>query len=211
MKTWLRILAWVGGVLGIVAAVLYFFVFDVWTIPSDDPMEAASIEPNVSTGDVVLLSKHTTVARGNLLRCADPQAPGRFVVARAVAMGNERIDLRDEAVMLDGHRQPSPRACDQPRYVLLDPQSNEDVEMRCSIEEFGEREFGVLAAMAHPEPPTTGTVEAGRWYLVSDDRHIHVDSRDFGTIDPATCEHVVFRLQGRKGFGDSKTRLTIIW
>jgi len=211
MKTWLRLLAWVGGVLGVVAAVLYFAVFDVWTIPSDDPMEAASIEPNVSSGDVVLLSKHTTVARGSLLRCADPQAPGRWVVARAVAMGNERIDLKDEAVMLDGHRQPSPRACDQARYVLLDPQSNEDVEMRCSIEEFGEREFGVLAAMQHPEPPTVATVEAGRWYLVSDDRHIHVDSRDFGTVDPATCEHIVFRLQSAKGFGDSKTRLTIIW
>jgi signal peptidase I len=211
LKTWWRLLAWVGGVLGIVAAILYLFVFDVWTIPSDDPMEAASIEPTVSTGDIVLLSKHSSVARGSLLRCADPQAAGRYVIARAIASGNERIDLQNEVVMLDGHRQPSPRACDQPRYTLLNPQTNEDVDMRCSIEEFGERDFQVLAAMQHPEPPITATVEAGRWYLVSDDRHIHVDSRDFGTIDPSTCEHIVFRLQSRKGFSDSKTRLTIIW
>ena len=54
-------------------------------------------------------------------------------------------------------------------------------------------------------------IEAGKWYLVSDDRHIHLDSRDFGQIDPTTCQHIVYRLQSAKGFGDSKRRLSVIW
>jgi len=98
MRTWLKLVAWVGGILGAVVLLLYVFVFDVWTIPGDDPMESASIEPNLSAGDVVLVSRHTTVTRGNLLRCPDPQAPGRFVVARAIASGGEHVEIGHQAV-----------------------------------------------------------------------------------------------------------------
>jgi signal peptidase I len=62
-----------------------------------------------------------------------------------------------------------------------------------------------------PEPPTKTTVPAGSWFLVSDDRHVHLDSRDYGEVDPSTCQHVVFRLVGAAGFGDSRKRLSIVW
>ena len=68
-----------------------------------------------------------------------------------------------------------------------------------------------LRSSDHPEPPTKTAVESGKWFLVSDDRHIHVDSRDFGQVDTTTCQHIVFRLQSGQGFGDSKKRLSIIW
>ncbi len=210
MRTWFRIVAWVGGILGVVALVLYVFVVDVWTVPSDDPMESASIEPTLSAGDVVLVTRHTSVARGNLLRCPDPQMPGRFVIARAVAQPGETLEIRDEVVNIDGRRLPSPRACDTPVVTVHDPQSDEDVPMNCSVEEYGERDFWVLRAPDHPEPPTKVKVEQG-WFLVSDDRHVHVDSRDFGQLDPSACQHVVFRLVSKDGFGDSKKRLSIIW
>jgi hypothetical protein len=54
-------------------------------------------------------------------------------------------------------------------------------------------------------------IQPGRWYLVSDDRHIHLDSRDYGQIDPATCQHIVFRVASARGFGDADKRLSIIW
>jgi signal peptidase I len=211
MRTWLKILAWVGAILAIAGLVLYAFVFEVWTVPSDDAIEAASIQPTLSAGDVVLLSRHTSVARGNLLRCPDPQAPGRFVIARAIAVGGETLELRDEVVMIDGRHMPSPRACDTPTVLLHDPQTDEDVSLRCSVEELGERDFSTFRANDHPEPPTKASVESGRWYLVSDDRHVHVDSRDFGQVDVGACQHVVFRVVSQAGFGDSKTRLSIIW
>jgi signal peptidase I len=210
MRTWLKLMAWVGGVLGLVALVLYAFVVDVWRVPTDDPREAASIEPTLSAGDLVLVSRHATVARGNLLRCPDPQAPGRFVVARAIGVPGEHVEITGEVVTLDGKRLPSPRACDTPRVTLHDPQSEQDVDLQCSVEDFGEREFWSLRA-DKAEPPTKATVEPGRWYLVSDDRHVHVDSRDFGQIDVSTCLHIVFRLEGAAGFADEKKRLSIIW
>jgi signal peptidase I len=211
MRAWFKFLGWALGILGVAAAVLYALVFDVWTVPTDDPMEAASIEPTLGAGDVVLVSRHTSVGRGNLLRCADPQAPGRFVVARAIARGGEEVDIRGEVVTVDGHRTPSPRACDTPTVLVHDPQSSEDINLRCAVEEYGESEFGTLTASDHPEPPTKARPEPGLWYLLSDDRHVHVDSRDFGSIDPATCRQIVFRVVGQAGFADAKKRLSIVW
>jgi signal peptidase I len=211
MRTWLKLVAWVFGVLGGVGLLLYIFVFDVWTIPSDDPMESASIEPTLSAGDVVLVSRHTTVTRGNLLRCPDPQAPGRFVIARAIATNGEHVEIQNEVVTLDGKRLPSPRACDTPVVVVHDPQNDVDVSLQCSVEDYGERDFWVLRAGTHPEPPTNVQLESGRWFLVSDDRHVHVDSRDFGQIDVSACLHIVYRVESRAGLGDEPKRLSIIW
>jgi signal peptidase I len=52
--------------------------------------------------------------------------------------------------------------------------------------------------------------EAGKLFLVSDNRSMHEDSRDFGQVDASTCEHIVFRLWGEH-YTDSSRRFTIIW
>jgi signal peptidase I len=211
MRTWIRIVAWLAGVVGAALLVLYLFFFDVWTVPKDDPLLTASIEPTLSAGDVVVLMRHASVSRGNLLRCADPQAVSRYIIARAIGGFGDRLELRDEVVSIDGRRTPSPRRCDPPDTVVFDPQTKEDVSLTCSVEEFGEMTYSALRAPDRPEPPTRALVEPSRWFLVSDNRHVHLDSRDFGQMDPATCEHIVFRLVGAAGFGDSKRRLSIIW
>lgn len=211
MRTWLKIVAWILGVVGAVLLLLYVGFFDVWTVPADDPLLAASIEPTLSAGDVIVVTRRTDVSRGNLLRCADPQAPGRFVVARAIARFGDEIEIGGETVAIDKHRNPSPRACDAPTEVVHDPQSGEDMTLACSVEEYGEMTYNALRSTDHPEAPTVEKVQQDRWYLVSDDRHVHLDSRDFGEIDPRTCQHIVFRLVSAKGFGDSKKRLNIIW
>ena len=212
MRTWFKFIGWIVGVVGAILLVLYLGFFDVWTIPVDDPMLSASIEPTLTAGDIVVLTKRTDVSRGNLLRCADPQAPGRFVIARAMGRFGDRIEIGSEVVSLDGHRTPSPRGCDPPTMVIHDPQSNEDVTLGCSVEEYGEMNYSALRDVDHPEPPTkAASIDPGKWFLVSDDRHVHLDSRDFGQIDPNTCKHIVFRIVGAAGLGDSKKRLTIIW
>jgi signal peptidase I len=212
MRTWLHLVAWLVGVLTVVLLVLYAFFFDVWTVPADDPLLSASIEPTLSAGDVVVVTRRTTVARGNLVRCDDPQAAGRYVVARAMARFGDKLDILGEVVLIDGKHTPSPRSCDTPRVDLFDPQTNESVSLACTVEEYGEMAYSALRSEDHPEPPTrVMTVEANRWFLVSDDRHVHLDSRDFGQIDPATCQHIVYRLVGAGGFGDTRRRLSIIW
>jgi signal peptidase I len=200
-----------GAIVAAIALALYLLVFDVWTVPADDPLLAASIEPTLSAGDVVLVTRRSSVSRGELLRCEDPQAPGRFVIGRAIARFGEKVELQEEVVTVDGKRMPSPRRCDQPTVVVRNPQTNDDVPLACSVEEYSDMSFPALRSQDHPEPPTRADVAAGRWFLVSDDRHIHLDSRDFGQIDPAACRHLVFRLVGAAGFSDEAKRLSIIW
>ncbi|HXX67106.1 MAG TPA: signal peptidase I [Polyangiaceae bacterium] len=211
MLAWFRALAWLAVITGAVMLVLYVFAFDVWRVPGDDPLLSAAIQPTLGAGDLVLVTRHATVARGNLLRCADPQAPGRFVVARAIAAPGERITIENDVVSIDGRRLPSPRACEERSTTVTDPGTNEDVVLPCAIEDFGDITFGTLRLPAHPRPPTTAVVEEGKWFLVSDDRHVHLDSRDYGQLDPAACQHVVLRIVGAKGFLDARTRLTIVW
>jgi signal peptidase I len=211
MGTWLKIVAWLVAIAGSICLVLEIFFVEVWRVPIDDPLLAASIEPTLSAGDVIVVTRHGSVGRGDMLRCADPQAPGRFVLARALGRYGERVDIRSETVSLDGKHDPSPRSCDPPEVTLHDPRSGDDVTLACAVEEMGDMPFSVLRAADHPEAPSSTMVEAAKWFLVSDDRHVHLDSRDFGQIDPVTCQHVVFRLIGAAGFGDTRRRLTLIW
>jgi signal peptidase I len=209
MRTWFKVVAWVVGVVGAILLVLNQFFFEVWRIPVDDPLLAASIEPTLSANDLVVVTRHGSVGRGDLLRCADPGAPGRFVVARALGSSGENVEVVDEVVKLDGKRTPSPRGCVP--ITLHDPREDVDVVLTCSVEDYGDKSFLALRAQEHPETRTTEKVETGKWYVVSDDRHIHLDSRDFGQVDPRTCQHVVFRLLGAAGFGDTEKRFNIIW
>ena len=61
------------------------------------------------------------------------------------------------------------------------------------------------------EGPPQYHVQAGKVFLMSDDRYLHYDSRNFGTVPQASCQHILFRLWGANGFADSSRRFNIIW
>ncbi|HEV3192334.1 MAG TPA: S26 family signal peptidase [Polyangiaceae bacterium] len=211
MRGSLTFVAWVLGIAGLVLGVLYYFVVDVWTLPIDDPLLAASVAPTLAAGDVVVITRRGAVERGHLLRCADPQAPGRFIVARAIGRYGDSVDITREIVSIDGRRTPSPRRCDPPRSTVFDPTRNTEVELDCAEEEYAGRNFSALRDSESPMPVTKASVEQGKWFLVSDDRHIHLDSRDYGQVEPSTCQHILFRIVGPAGFTDARSRLTVIW
>ncbi len=209
MRGFLRFSLWVFGILGIVGLVLYLLVFDAWTVPGDDPMAAASVEPNLHVGDRLLILRGGDVRPGHLARCTDPDAPGRFVLGRVVAKAGETVAV-DESVVVDGKRNPSPHACTEGRRPMRHPITQEDIELDCGFEDTNGNEHEVLRNVAHPEATIKSKVEIDKVYLVSDNRHIHLDSRDFGQIQASTCHHVVYRLWGDTWW-DSKRRFTSLW
>jgi signal peptidase I len=211
MGTLFRLFLWALAVLAVICGALYLFVFDVWRVPSDDPQLTASILPTLAPGDVMLVMRKPGIGRGELVRCGDPQAPGRFVVARAMGEGGDHVAIEGESVSIDGHHAPTARACEQGRVDVLDPNTNQDEVLTCTVEDYGEMPHPTLRGTERIEPPTRITVEKGRWFLVSDDRHFHLDSRDYGQLDEAACQHVVFRLVGAGGLFDATRRLTVVW
>jgi signal peptidase I len=214
MSPWIKILAWVAGILGALFGILYAFFYDYWRVPDDDPLLTAAIAPTLEPGDLLIVSRRTAIDRGNLLRCPDPQAPGRYVIARAIGHWGDQLDLSNESVSIDRHNMPSPRACEPAEVTVRNPATDQDTVLSCSVEEYGEMTYQALRSRDAPEPFHKVTVELGKWFLVSDDRHVHLDSRDFGQVEggPAGgCQHILFRVVGPGGFFDAKSRLSIIW
>jgi signal peptidase I len=209
VRTLLKILGWTIAVLGVIGGLLYGLLFDVWVVPADDPNLAASIEPQLAPGDTVLISRSTSPETGVLVRCTDPDAPARFVIGRIIGKGGDVVDISGGTFLLNGHGVSAPNACDPPRVTVRNPLTQEDEEVPCSNEEF--------AGITHPalragiETRKHVEIEGGQAYLLSDNRMMHLDSRDFGTVPAHSCQRISFRLWGGGGYGDTKHRLSVVW
>jgi signal peptidase I len=200
---------WAIGILGGIGLVLYLTIFDAWRAPDDDPTFAASLAPNMAAGDEVLLYKSGTLKGGYLTRCTDPDAPGRYVIGRIVAVEGESVDVDNGLAVVQGKRTPSPRGCEG--TSMRHPVTGEDIKLQCTVEDLGGNEHPILVTQQHADGPVHSRVESGNFYLLSDNRYIHLDSRDYGQVKASTCQHVVFRLWSANGFFDAAHRFNVLW
>lgn len=210
MKSLLRWLLWGGGILGAISLLLYLFVFDVWVFEAgNDPQLGASTLPALKPQDKVLLRRGSTPKFGELARCTHPLLPSSFVVGRVFGVSRDHVEVTDGRITTNGRGVASSHGC--PKVVVPHPVTQDLVTLSCGYVETGAWSFEYLIA---PENMSGGahaaTVEAGKVYLVSDNRYMHQDSRDFGQVDAATCMHVVYRLWG-ESYTDSSRRFTILW
>jgi signal peptidase I len=202
---------WATGLLAVVAIALRALLFKVWTIP-DDPRLAASVAPTLAAGDVVLVLTRGEPGFGDLVRCTDPKDASRFVVGRIAGLGYDVVETDAHRLIVNGKRYDGGRACPASAFTVAHPTSNADVELRCDVVEMGGGwHYRGLSATPFQPTKTRTDVENGTVYLLSDNREIHDDSRDFGLLQSATCtERIVFRLWGKEGFSDVKRRMTYI-
>lgn len=199
---------WLTAILGAVGLLLYLYVFDTWVVPSDEPALTAALLPTLSPEDRILTRRGSTPKVGELNRCLRGDGSGKYIVGRVFGTIGDEVDIDNERVTTNGKGVPTRFGCGT--VSVVHPVSGEAVSLSCSVEDNGAFTYGVLVHPEHREGRTTAKVESGMVYLVSDDRHLHLDSRDFGPVDASTCEHVVFRLWGQS-FSDSKHRFNILW
>jgi signal peptidase I len=211
MSGLIRFVLWVALVLGAIGAFLYFAFFDVWKVPADDPQLSVSVAPTMAAGDYVLVARHGTPSTGNLVRCKDPDEPRRWVVGRWIADAGDRVEIAGEGVSINGRVASSPRGCAKPSMTLVNPATGTQEKLTCREVEFAGSTHETLVSTEHAEGNKALTVDPARIFLVSDNRHMHLDSRDFGSIEPSSCEHLVFRLWGDSGYFDAAHRFTILW
>jgi signal peptidase I len=202
-----RILVWTLIVCGVIAGVVYAF-FDPWIVPGDDPQFAVSVEPTMSVGDVILVSRMASPSDGNLVRCTDPDSPGRYVVGRVIGSGTDTVQFVNGDMSVNGKRPTSSVACD-PAH-LKNPATQEDMDLSCFMEEFAGGTHPALTGKV-AGGDSKAELQPGKLFLVSDDRVLHLDSRDFGQVPATSCHTIVLRLWGATGWGDSKRRLTMLW
>ena len=210
MRGFLKFILWVLGLAAGAFLIAYFAFFRIWTIPAGNPLQAASLEPTMSAGDVVFVWRRGTPNRGDLARCTNPETPAKFVVGRAIAKEGETVAFSQEVVSLDGQRNPSPYGCAPPTRTMKDPVSGEEEQLQCSVEDLGGKKYEALRSLSPTPNNRPPQVPPGKLYLVSDNRHFHWDSRNYGPVDATTCRPIYFRLWGKDGFGDSKKRFSCL-
>lgn len=186
-----------------------------WRIPLNDPWLQASVEPSLRGGDLVVLWRLTPAHYGDLVVCPEPNAPERVVVGRILGEAGDSIVIEDGHVAVNGHSVPTERACTEAKLQVNHPGNGQPVELHCDLEKAG----GSLHSRAtrdvsstSPAPARVATnVPDGRVFLVSDNRHLPFDSRDYGPVERSSCrESVIFRLVGQNGFFDVERRFTYI-
>lgn len=213
MRGFIKALLWLVGILAVIAGILRATIFDVWTVPSDDPVFNASIMPTLSPGDVVIMQRGSRPTFADLVRCVDPDVAGRYVVGRVIGEPGDNVYADGHTVRLNGTPVRTTRSCTKTPVTVPDPVTLEPVSLNCGIEELGGTWY--MSANASGARMTLGQVETditdGNLFLVSDNRYFHHDSQDFGAIPIESCtQKIVFRLWSADGWMDSANRMTVV-
>ncbi|MBK6512613.1 MAG: signal peptidase I [Polyangiaceae bacterium] len=209
MRTYLKFLAWVTGILVVISIIARIFFVKPWRIP-DDEVLGASIEPTLSRGDLVLVLHSGTREAGDLVRCPHPEQASRWVIGRFVGSSSDRVMLDSGFVQINGRKYRTTESCLQDHYEIQGPGGVKET-LSCARVDFGGGWHFILLKPGELETSNETTVGAGRIYLVSDNRYFGFDSRDFGTVAQDTCkEKVLFRLWSKEGFFSSNRRFDYI-
>lgn len=208
MRNFGRNLTWIAAILGAVGFLLYLFVVDTWVVPEDEPLIMMSIRPTLFAGDRILIMRRGTPRYGQLARCPAPGDPGKWVIGRVFGVEGDNVQIKRELVTVSGNAVSPRHGCGT--VDIVHPATGQTISLSCGVEDNGAWTYGALRSVEFPEGERTAYVEPGHLYLVSDNRHLHWDSRDFGSIEAEGCQHVIFRLWGDT-FTDTSRRSTILW
>ncbi len=208
----LKFLLGAAVVLAVIGVVLRLTVLDVWRVPTDDPTLAASLAPTLSAGDLVLAWRGTEPGFSALALCADPTEPEGFVAGRLLGERGKTVRLEGNDVLLNGDRGQTDTACDEATFSMRHPDRDEEVTLGCEIERWGSsRHMRGSTRGKNLRRPEEFRVPPGEVFLVSDNRALPYDSRQYGALPRASCKsRIFFRLWGKDGFADATRRFTFI-
>jgi signal peptidase I len=138
---------------------------------------AGSMQPTLRAGDHFFIDKRRTpIERGDIIVFRYPRTPNLDYVKRVVAVGGDRIEMRQGIVVLNG--QPLPQT------PLTDPCQDVANPASCSArqEANGGRTYSIYRAVRqNPDAPAV-EVPSGHFYVLGDNRENSNDSRVWGTV-----------------------------
>jgi signal peptidase I len=211
MEKALKFVLWTLGILGVLVGIGRAFLFVGWKVPMD-PVLAASLAPTLRGGDYVLVLTVGTVKWGDLVRCPDPDDSSRWVVGRVMGMPGDDVAIKGGLLTVNGMRYDATEACKENKVEVPHPDSGSPVEMHCSRVEIGNNwHFRATGNKHVGSDDDQHSTSREHFYLLSDNRDFHDDSRDFGDIPIESCtERLFFRLWGPDGWMNSEERMTVI-
>jgi signal peptidase I len=212
MKGWMKALLWTAGILAVVFGVLRYWFMDFQRIPEDvNDVRNWANAPNLEPGDFALVWRGGTPHTGDLVRCIDPNDNSRWLVARVVALGGEKVETIDGVLAINNFRVRLNACAGDPRKTMSP--DGVEVDLPCHSEELGGSKHDIYTANP-PMQLAPQVVEAGKMFLLSDNRGDAYanDSRTVGALPVEACQQrLMMRLWSKKGWGDDKRRLTFLF
>lgn len=209
MRSFVRGTAWLAGIFGAIGLLLYLFVFDTWLVPTfDNPQSNVAMLPALQPDDRILTLRGRQPLFGELARCVSPDPTQAFIVGRVMGVPGDLVEIDNGVVVTNGKPVPTRHQC--PAVTVLHPVTQSPVLLQCNVSETAGWSYQYLTTRDYGDGHHAAQIDAGRLYLVSDNRHMHKDSRDFGPVEASTCEHVVYRLWG-SSFLDGSRRFSLLW
>jgi signal peptidase I len=208
-----RFLLWTAIILGIIVGIARVVAIRWWRVPEGDLYLDASIAPTLRGGDLVILWRLTKPHLGDLVVCPEPKAPNRVVIGRIIGEGGDKVQIEGQRLSVNGRQAETELACDPRTFTVTHPNSKKELQQNCDIEAIAGTSHmrGGTAGHSVMPPPADTRVPEGKVFLLSDNRLLPYDSRDFGVVDRDTCtESVVFRIVSHLGYSDAPRRMTYI-
>ena len=185
-KGFLKLLAWLVGILLVFVAVMRIFFVDVAVVGHN------AMAPTMEAGDSVLIWRNGVPEDlGDIAVCNHPENPGELVMGRVVGKGGMRLESdRHSRLSIAGS---IPDIDWQGEHSFADTVREDTATYTKGLVEMGNvhhlifhREGSVFRMQPVDVPP-------GKVFLMSDNRmHPGQDSRYFGPVDPAACQGTVF-------------------
>lgn len=210
-----RFLVWILIIFAVVIGVLRATILRwVWLPDSKaDPIFAASILPSLEGGDLILTYRLGDPAFGDLVLCPEPAAPQRFVIGRIFGEPGDRVHIVNGKPQVNGDTFVFERNCEPSAFSYVHPETRAQVDQQCQMEAVGSGLHRTGVADGHKVVPADRqyTVPEGSLFLLSDNRLVPYDSRDYGYVPEATCKERVFaRVVSGRGWSDVERRLAFI-
>jgi signal peptidase I len=184
-----------------------------WQVPEGDLYLDASIAPTLRGGDLVLLWRLSKPHFGDLVVCPEPKAPNRVVIGRIVAEEGDKVQIDGQRLSVNGRQAETELACVPRTFKVTHPSSKKEIEQNCDIEAVAGTSHmrGGTSGHSVMPPPADMRVPDGKVFLLSDNRLLPYDSRDFGLVDRDTCtESIFFRIVSSQGYTDADRRFMYI-
>jgi len=212
MRKVLRVLLYVLGAIIVVLLIMRLTFIETWTIPDDNDWLGVSIVPTLFTGDEVVLLTVGTPRFGELVRCEDPDKEGEWIIGRVVGLGGDMVELEGPTLRVNGVRYNTVEACKDSPFIVEHPDTNREVEVQCSrVDIGGGWHFRGTTGKYSRRRDKRKLVGDDHVFLLSDNRDLHFDSRDYDTVPLDSCDaQIVFRLWSEDGWSDSDYRMTVI-
>lgn len=195
LKTTLKILLWVGGILLLFVAVMRIFFVDVAVVGHN------AMAPTMEAGDTILIWRRGTPDEiGDITICPHPGQPGQLVMGRVVGKAGMTIDSnpRFHTLEIEGT---VPDVDWRGTETFTDTVEDRTDDYKRGMEKLGNQDHWIYVRDGAEFRMTPETVDEGKIFLLGDNRtHVGQDSRYFGTVDPSTCQGTVFmRLAPAEG------------